>query len=108
LAAAYYAIGVLAMLLNKRSKRLGDFAAGTIVVREGRASVSAMPAHVAEGGGYSLSSADASLVRDFDAAWLDGSRAPRRTAERLALVLGTLRPAVGDARCRVVPRAPDV
>ena len=31
----FYAAGVLTMLLNKRSKRLGDFAAGTIVVREG-------------------------------------------------------------------------
>src|SRR5712691_9716473 len=30
-----YGIGVLTMLLNKRAKRLGDFASGTIVVREG-------------------------------------------------------------------------
>src|SRR5579864_2364355 len=30
----FYGIGVLVMLFNKRSKRLGDFAAGTIVVRE--------------------------------------------------------------------------
>jgi hypothetical protein len=29
-----YAIGLLVMLFNARSKRLGDFAAGTIVVRE--------------------------------------------------------------------------
>jgi uncharacterized RDD family membrane protein YckC len=29
-----YAVGLLVMLLNTRSKRLGDFAAGTIVVRE--------------------------------------------------------------------------
>src|SRR5918911_227838 len=29
-----YGIGVLTMLLNQRSKRLGDFASGTIVVRE--------------------------------------------------------------------------
>src|SRR5216683_2195279 len=32
---AGYGVGVLTMLLNKRSKRLGDFASGTIVVREG-------------------------------------------------------------------------
>lgn len=29
-------VGALVMLLNERSKRLGDFAAGTIVVREGK------------------------------------------------------------------------
>ena len=31
---AGYAIGLLSMLLSRRSKRVGDFAAGTIVVRE--------------------------------------------------------------------------
>ena len=31
----FYGIGVLVMLFNGRSRRLGDFAAGTIVVREG-------------------------------------------------------------------------
>lgn len=31
-----YSVGVLTMLLNGRAKRLGDFAAGTVVVREGR------------------------------------------------------------------------
>src|SRR5437660_7404532 len=30
-----YGVGVLTMLMNKRSRRLGDFASGTIVVREG-------------------------------------------------------------------------
>src|SRR6202163_1126970 len=30
-----YGVGVLTMLLNKRARRLGDFASGTIVVREG-------------------------------------------------------------------------
>src|SRR6266566_26950 len=29
-----YGVGVLTMLLNKRSRRLGDFASGTIVIRE--------------------------------------------------------------------------
>jgi len=29
-----YGVGVLVMLLNQRSRRLGDFASGTIVVRE--------------------------------------------------------------------------
>src|SRR6266568_1097330 len=32
---AGYGVGVLTMLFNKRARRLGDFASGTIVVREG-------------------------------------------------------------------------
>ena len=63
-----YGVGVLTMLLNKRSKRLGDFASGTIVVREGSRGAGAllMPAaESAESRGVRLSSADATLVRDF-------------------------------------------
>ena len=64
----FYAIGVLTMLVNRRSRRLGDFAAGTIVVREGtRRSFSAVSfgSAEAEPHGYALSSADATLIRDF-------------------------------------------
>jgi uncharacterized RDD family membrane protein YckC len=68
---AGYGIGVLTMLLNKRSKRLGDFASGTIVVREGSPAEGSravgamhMPA-VAEPRGMQLSNMDATLVRDF-------------------------------------------
>jgi len=63
---AAYGVGVLTMLLNKRSKRLGDFASGTIVVREGSrgATVPLMPT-VAQPSRIRLSSADATLVRDF-------------------------------------------
>jgi uncharacterized RDD family membrane protein YckC len=63
----FYAVGVLVMLLNKRSRRLGDFASGTIVVREGsRGSLSNMPLQQLETGlGVTLSSSDATLVRDF-------------------------------------------
>jgi uncharacterized RDD family membrane protein YckC len=62
-----YGVGVLTMLLNRRSKRLGDFASGTIVVREGsRATplglaVTSQPVQT----GVSLSTADSTLVRDF-------------------------------------------
>jgi len=31
---AYYLVGILSILLSKRSKRIGDFAAGTVVVME--------------------------------------------------------------------------
>jgi uncharacterized RDD family membrane protein YckC len=69
----FYGIGVLVMLFNKRSRRLGDFAAGTIVVREGGArqslssvvSPAALEPAALEQRGYALSSADATLIRDF-------------------------------------------
>ncbi len=67
---ATYGVGVMAMVLNKRSKRLGDFAAGTLVVREGprtNAAQLVMPTIVepTESLGYALSGSDATLVRDF-------------------------------------------
>jgi uncharacterized RDD family membrane protein YckC len=64
-----YSIGVLVMLLNSRSRRLGDFAGGTLVVREGaRRALSSLtpPAAVADQPrSYTLSGTDATLVRDF-------------------------------------------
>jgi uncharacterized RDD family membrane protein YckC len=62
-----YGVGVLTMLLNKRSKRLGDFASGTIVVREGSRSPGAAPLLTTadEPRGFTLSNPDATLVRDF-------------------------------------------
>lgn len=62
----FYGLGVLTMLLNRRSRRLGDFASGTIVVRERSASgPTAFSPPPASARGYSLSNADATLVRDF-------------------------------------------
>jgi uncharacterized RDD family membrane protein YckC len=68
-----YGIGVLVMLLNPRARRMGDFAGGTLVVREGRQrtlSTVASPAPTVaspadDACGVVLSSADATLVRDF-------------------------------------------
>ncbi len=61
-----YGIGVLTMMLNNRAKRLGDFASGTIVVREGArgAPVILLP-NPGEASRVRLSNADATLVRDF-------------------------------------------
>jgi uncharacterized RDD family membrane protein YckC len=63
-----YGVGVLTMLVNQRARRLGDFASGTIVVREGtrRGPDVALtaPSPTAQPG-YTLSNADATLVRDF-------------------------------------------
>jgi uncharacterized RDD family membrane protein YckC len=62
-----YAVGVLTMLLNARAKRLGDFAAGTIVVREGGRGVLAAPDAIGpdQHRGPALRTEDATLVRDF-------------------------------------------
>ena len=66
-----YSVGVLVMLLNGRARRLGDFAGGTLVVREGAqrrlSALTAVAAAEAEEAprGYTLSSSDATLVRDF-------------------------------------------
>ena len=64
-----YGVGVLVMLVNKRSRRLGDFAGGTLVVREGArrtlTTVAPLAAETDERYGVTLSSADATLVRDF-------------------------------------------
>jgi uncharacterized RDD family membrane protein YckC len=65
---ALYGLGVMTMLVNRRSRRLGDFASGTIVVREssGAAAGLVVPAPgPVEPRGYVLSRGDATLVRDF-------------------------------------------
>src|SRR5438445_5055119 len=86
-----YGIGVLTMLLNKRSKRLGDFASGTIVVREGSrgaASEFLVKVEASEARRVPLLATDATLVRDFlvrRAAMNPRSRA--EVARRLAVAL---------------------
>lgn len=63
-----YAVGVLVMLLNARSKRLGDYAAGTLVVREGNRSLVApdlQSREPAAPGTFQLQNSEATLVRDF-------------------------------------------
>src|ERR687883_178716 len=59
----FYGVGMLVMLLNGRARRLGDFASGTIVVRE-RSPL--MPTALSgRGHGPALAPAGAALVRDF-------------------------------------------
>ena len=59
----FYGVGMLVMLLNGRSRRLGDFASGTIVVRERAPRLPTIVA--AASSGPMLAPADAALVRDF-------------------------------------------
>jgi uncharacterized RDD family membrane protein YckC len=85
-----YAVGVITMLLNARARRLGDFAAGTIVVREGGRGTlvtDALPAQPAVRG-PTLRGEDATLVRDFLVRRSGMSAAARHElATRLAAVL---------------------
>lgn len=97
-----YALGLLVMLLNGRARRLGDFAAGTLVVREGAhraaplaaagspaALAAADAAHAVPSPTPAVLSADeATLVRDYLL-----RRAQMRPAARAALagrLAGTL------------------
>jgi hypothetical protein len=79
--------------MNRRSRRLGDFASGTIVVRlGGRRTWSSLPfltgSSTEQSRGYALSSADASLVRDF-LVRRGGMHPPARAelAQRLAVAV---------------------
>jgi len=61
-----YAVGVFAMLFNARARRLGDFAAGTIVVREGpRTALGFSGSQTNDVRPTALDPEDATLVRDF-------------------------------------------
>jgi hypothetical protein len=53
------------MLLNGRAKRLGDFAAGTIVVREGARRTLSQVVAQPSATSVRISSEDAALVRDY-------------------------------------------
>lgn len=65
----FYGIGVIVMLFNKPSRRLGDFAAGTLVVREGApralSAVTPLSAIDEPPRGFALTNSEATLVRDF-------------------------------------------
>ena len=87
-----YLVGILVMLLNSRSKRFGDFAAGTVVVREAREKtlatlVAAEPEPPVAA--TRLSAEEATLVRDFLARRAKLAPGPRaEIGQRLADVLG--------------------
>lgn len=94
-----YGVGLLVMLMNARSRRLGDFASGTLVVREG--SRRALPrfepppptSTLTDGAALTdqqppvtLSATDATLVRDF---LVRRDSLDRRARAALALRLAT-------------------
>ena len=90
-----YGVGLLVMLLNARSRRLGDFASGTLVVREGSRRPlprfeppPRMATTTDQRALVTLTAADATLARDFlvRRETLD-SRARAALAVRLATAL---------------------
>jgi hypothetical protein len=68
----FYAVGVVSILVTRRSQRLGDLAAGTVVVRE-RVGAAPLPMEIPEvaegaGGGIDasgLTERDYELIRSF-------------------------------------------
>lgn len=89
---SFTTIGLVVMLLNNQSKRLGDFAAGTVVVREGtrhRPLATLAPDPPApSAGAVTLRPEDATLVRDFLMRRASMEPAPRAAlAARLATLL---------------------
>lgn len=93
-----YAIGAVTMLVSRRSQRLGDLAAGTIVVRDRPAPQPAQlrltsPAASVDTAG--LSQRDYVLVRDF--LQRRGTLAPEARAALAAKIAGALRRRVPGA-----------
>jgi uncharacterized RDD family membrane protein YckC len=87
LALGFYMISAISALISKENKRLGDFAAGTLVVRDRAEAVPDLDAYLARAArtDIGLSAADRLLVDRFLArrATLDRS-ARQRLAERIA------------------------
>lgn len=81
---ATYMIGVISILASKRNKRVGDMAAGTIVVRETQTPVPACAAR-----GTSLESEEAALVAEYLKRRGQMSAAGKlETARKLAVMAG--------------------
>jgi uncharacterized RDD family membrane protein YckC len=97
-----YAIGIVSMLVSARSQRLGDLAAGTVVVHEKQLSapvmsVAVMPAAASWTGGAGLSEAELMLVETFLQRRHELDVAVRQTraeaiAQRLRARLGSAAP----------------
>ncbi len=98
---AFYALGLLVMTFNRRYKRLGDFVAGTIVIRERNVSAASAPrtstprklpaggeeivAALRRGGVHRMSKAQLQLIEDFlDRRQSMTPDARRRIARQLA------------------------
>jgi hypothetical protein len=85
----FYVLGMTAVFISSRSKRIGDYAAGTFVVREGRSAVSSTTADLDDVSlwpeGSPLSAAERALVDDFlERRWSIAGEARGQLARALA------------------------
>ena len=94
---AFYAVGLIAIVTNKRNQRVGDLAAGTVVIRD-RKVVAAPPANLVEGIDLTVlppwdvsmvSEEEVGLVRRF--AERRQSMQPANRAHLAAILAGPLR-----------------
>jgi hypothetical protein len=76
-----YAVGLIAMFASAEEKRLGDLAAGTVVVSERRRPRPSGPRGAATPSGRSLDPRLLDLVRDY---WARSPELDRRTRHRIA------------------------
>lgn len=89
---AFYGVGLLATIMNRDFKRLGDLAAGTVVVYRDRAAAGfAVPPAAPLAPAVALSAAEQRAILDF------AERAPGLTDERQAELAGLAAPLVGAA-----------
>lgn len=87
-----YGLGLLTMLVERDFKRLGDLAAGTVVVyAPGRARARALPQAAAEPPPFALSLEEQRVVLDF------AERSASLTPERLEELAGLPAPLTGGA-----------
>lgn len=94
-----YGLGLATMLLNDRFQRLGDLAAGTVVLyRSGEARRYQIPQSAAIAPPIALSPEEAQAILSF------AERAPRLTAERAAELAGLAEPLMTPQQPQNVPR----
>lgn len=92
-----YGVGVIAMILSRRSQRIGDMAAGTIVIRE-RPFPTPVPLVLSSGHAHDLDTASLTqrqyiIVRDF--LQRRSSLDPRARAAIATQLADVLRPSIG-------------
>lgn len=96
-----YALGLLVAMLDSRQRRIGDMAAGTLLVYEDRAEKRIVDDYAALSGNTALAPADQELLLDLLDRWSALERPTRiRLGERLLERIGEAPAAGGSERAR--------
>jgi len=96
---AFYAVGCVACLVTERSVRIGDLAAGTLLVHEEKLSARALERARLVSGNRKLTPADQELLLDLVERWKTLDRAIRvRLAVRFLEKLGEQVPAAANSK----------